>query len=209
MSAIWTKICGITRAEDAEAVAGMGADAVGFVLYPGSKRAVSVADCAELTASIVSPVRRVGLFVNPDIELVQQAVAEAGLDLLQFHGEEAESFCSLFGVPYMKAIRVRNLEQAEQEIAKYSSAEMILLDSYQENVPGGTGKTFDWSAAADLVSTSSQPVVLAGGLNAGNVKAAIEQVRPFGVDVSSGVESSPGHKDLVAVRQFIKSSKSV
>ena len=209
MSAIWTKICGITRAEDAEAAAKLGADAVGLVLYSRSPRAVFPADCGKILSSLSRDVRRVALFVNPEVGLVQEAMAAGGFDLLQFHGDETESFCLQFDTPYMKAIRVKDYEQAEREILAYPSAEMVLLDRYQENVPGGTGKPFDWTIAARLVAGTNKPVVLAGGLNANNVREAIEQANPFGVDVSSGVESHPGMKDLGEVKRFIESSKSV
>lgn len=209
MSGIWTKICGITQAEDAKAVANLGADAVGLNLYPGSPRVVAVEDCAKIMAPLPSTLRRVALFVNPTAEEVGNAVAIADFDLLQFHGDEPAIFCEQFGLPYMKAIRVRDFDQAEQEMQAYDSAEKILLDRYQEKVPGGTGKTFDWSIARRLVEASDQEIVLAGGLDATNVRLAIELVKPFGVDVSSGVELSPGIKDLVAMKQFIESSKSV
>lgn len=209
MSAIWTKICGITRVEDAEAAAETGADAVGLVLYPPSPRAVSVESCQALFGDLSAGIRRVALFVDPDRELVQQAVDSGCVDLLQFHGSESEEFCQQFGVPYMKAVRVQGLEQARGEMEQYPSAEMILLDKYVDNVPGGTGQVIDWSIAGQLVSASRLPVVLAGGLNPDNVSEAITQVKPFGVDVSSGVEKDPGEKDLEAVRLFIEMSKSV
>ncbi len=209
MSAIWTKICGITQAEDAEAVAGLGADAVGLNLYSQSARVVAIEECARIMAALPADVCKVALFVNPSAAEIQRAMDIAEFDLLQFHGDETEEFCLQFGLPFMKAIRVRDYQQAKSEMSAYQSAEMILLDRYQENVPGGTGKSFDWSIAAQLVIESEQPVVLAGGLNADNVSTAIEQVRPFGVDVSSGVELSPGKKDLTAVKRFIESSQSV
>ena len=209
MSAIWTKICGITRVEDAEAAAEMGADAVGLVLYATSPRAVPVESVTTLFGQLPNRIRRVALFVNPESELVQRAVASQCVDLLQFHGSESAQFCRQFGVPYMKAIRVQDFQQAMDEIEQHPNAEMILLDKYVENVPGGTGQSFDWSLAAQLVADTELPVVLAGGLHPDNVAAAIEQVKPFGVDVSSGVEKAPGEKDLAAMRNFIEMSKSV
>ena len=209
MSAIWTKICGITRVEDAEAAAEMGADAVGLVLYATSPRAVPVESVTTLFGQLPNRIRRVALLVNPESELVQRAVASQCVDLLQFHGSESAQLCRQFGVPYMKAIRVQDFQQAIDEIEQHPNAEMILLDKYVENVPGGTGQSFDWSLAAQLVADTELPVVLAGGLHPDNVAAAIEQVKPFGVDVSSGVEKAPGEKDLAAMRNFIEMSKSV
>lgn len=209
MSAIWTKICGITRAEDAETVARLGADAVGLVLYSASPRAVAVDQCKSLFGNLPAEVRRVALFVDPAEALVRQAVDSQCIDLLQFHGSETEDFCLQFDLPYMKAVRVRDLEQAQAEIENYPAAEKILLDKYQENVPGGTGKQFDWSIATKLVLANQQAIVLAGGLSPDNVQAAIRQVGPFGVDISSGVESAPGVKDPELIKKFIELSKSV
>ena len=207
MSGIWIKICGITRAEDAEAAAKFGADAVGVVLFPESPRAIDVKQCATLLSGLPSSIVKVALFVDPTIEMVQSAVATGLIDLLQFHGNETAEFCQQFGLPYMKAIRVQNYQQASTEMNEYASAEYILLDRYQNNVPGGTGKTFDWDVAKDLVVESCQKVVLAGGLNPDNVVQAKAKVRPFGMDVSSGVEQSPGVKELDKVRSFIEAGK--
>ena len=209
MSAIWTKICGITRAEDAETAARLGADAVGLVLYPASPRAVAVEQCQSLFGKLPAAVTRVALFVDPAEALVRQAVESQCIDLLQFHGSETEDFCLQFDLPYMKAVRVRDLEQAQAEIEQYPAAEKILLDKYQANVPGGTGKKFDWNIATKLVSANQQAIVLAGGLSPDNVQAAIRQVGPFGVDISSGVESAPGVKDPELIKTFIELCKSV
>ena len=209
MSGIWIKICGLTRAEDAEAVANMGADAVGVVLFAGSSRAVEVQHCASILANVNSNAQRVALFVDPDIELVKSAIETDCIDLLQFHGNESVEFCEQFAFPYMKAIRVQNFEQAMARLEGYDSAEYILLDSFQPNVPGGTGKTFDWEIAQKLIQSCEQNIVLAGGLNPGNVRAAINKVQPFGLDVSSGVEQTPGIKDVQKVKKFIEEAKSV
>lgn len=214
LSTIWIKICGITRAEDAEAVANMGADALGVVLYGPSPRSIGVEQISAVLANARSSntgseLTRVALFVDPQAELVAAVVATGLIDLLQFHGRESEQFCSQFGLPYMKAVRVRTPEQAQAEIDCHQAARMILLDRYQEDVPGGTGKTFDWNHAAKLVSANKQHIVLAGGLKPGNVEQALNVVAPFGVDVSSGVESSHGIKDLEKVKQFIEASRSV
>lgn len=207
MSGIWTKICGITRAEDAEAVAELGADAVGAVLFPGSSRAVEVSQVSEILGGLTANIRKVGLFVDPDPEIVVAALAENVFDLLQFHGSESADFCEQFSVPYIKAVRVRDYEQAMAEISAHESAEYVLLDRYQENVPGGTGKTFDWNIANKIVASTKQSVVLAGGLTPDNVATAIKQVAPFGVDVSSGVEQAPGIKNIDKVKRFLEASK--
>ncbi len=209
LSGIWTKICGTTRTEDAVAAANMGADALGLILFDKSPRAVDVAECAELFSGLPEQVRKVAIVVNPDTSLVHAALDSGVIDMLQFHGEESEKFCLQFAVPYMKAIRVRDYDQAMQEISRYPSADMFLLDRYQENVPGGTGKTFDWSIARKIVENTKQPVVLAGGLSPENVAEAIAEVAPFGVDVISGVEESHGVKDLSKVERFIEASKRV
>jgi phosphoribosylanthranilate isomerase len=189
------------------AAAQLGADAIGVVLYAPSPRAIAVTAIAEIFADVDSRVARVALFVDPDPRLVEASLSSGIINLLQFHGDEDQAFCASFGVPYMKAIRVQTVEQARNEIAAHEKAEMILLDKYQRDVPGGTGKTFDWEMAAAIVQSSSQPVVLAGGLNADNVGDAIAQVNPFGVDVSSGVEDSHGIKDLEKLERFINAAK--
>lgn len=189
------------------AAAQLGADAIGVVLYAPSPRAISVAAIAEIFAGIDSSLRKVALFVDPDPQLVEASLQGGIIDLLQFHGDENQQFCASFGVPYMKAIRVQSVEQALEEIAAHEAAEMILLDKYQKDVPGGTGKTFDWDMAAAIVRSTSQPVVLAGGLNADNVRDAITRVKPFGVDVSSGVEAGHGIKDMDRLERFIRAAK--
>lgn len=189
------------------AAAQLGADAIGVVLYAPSPRAIAVTAIAEIFADVDSRVARVALFVDPDPQLVEASLSSGIINLLQFHGNEDQTFCASFGVPYMKAIRVQTVEQARNEIAAHEKAKMILLDKYQRDVPGGTGKTFDWEMAATIVQSSSQPVVLAGGLNANNVGDAIAQVNPFGVDVSSGVEASHGIKDLEKLERFIHAAK--
>jgi len=209
LSGIWTKICGITASEDALAAAEFGADAVGLVLYGPSPRAVSPQSIGSIVAALPASMRKVALYVDPEEALVQESLQSGLINLLQFHGEETESFCSSFGVPYMKAIRVRSAEQALAQARAYPSAEMILLDRYQEDVPGGTGKTFDWGMAAEIVAGLKQPVILAGGLGCDNVLDAISRVKPFGVDVSSGVEAGHGIKDRIKMKQFIEGVKSV
>lgn len=189
------------------AAAQLGADAIGVVLYAPSPRAIAVTAIAEIFAGIDDRLRKVALFVDPEPHLVEASLQDGIINLLQFHGNESQQFCSSFGTPYMKAVRVQSVEQAREEIAAHEAAEMILLDKYQRNVPGGTGKTFDWEMAAAIVQSTNQPVVLAGGLNADNVRDAIAQVNPFGVDVSSGVEASHGVKDMDRLARFIHAAK--
>lgn len=204
MSAPWIKICGITRNTDALAAAALGADALGVVLYPPSSRAVAVDQLAGIFAGVAPALSRVALLVNPDRSLVDAVVSTGVIDLLQFHGDEDEQFCASFPMPYMKAVRVASEQQGAHDMAAFPSAEMILLDSYRKGVPGGTGTTFDWDIAARLVSGSSARVVLAGGLQPDNVAEAVRRVKPFGVDVSSGVETEPGIKGQAMLEGFIE-----
>lgn len=151
----------------------------------------------------------VALFVDPLAPSVQDVV-EAGLvDYLQFHGQETAEFCESFGLPYMKALRVQAGQDLKSGIGRYDSAEMILLDSFDEKAPGGTGKVFDWSQATPLAQEEGIKLVLAGGLNPNNIGLAIDQVNPYGVDVSSGVEQSPGIKDPLKMKLFMEGARSV
>jgi phosphoribosylanthranilate isomerase len=177
-----------------------GADAIGLIFYPPSPRAVTLGQARGIVAGLPESVAVVAVLVNPDPALV---------DCLQFHGEESALFCEQFNMPYMKAIRVLEGMDLTSKISEYTNACAILLDSYVKHVQGGSGESFDWSLAKSLVDSSQQKIVLAGGLSALNVKQAIMQVRPFGVDVVSGVESSPGHKDLEQLCLFFEGVKSV
>jgi phosphoribosylanthranilate isomerase len=186
-----------------------GADAIGLIFYPPSPRAVTLGQARGIVAGLPESVAVVAVLVNPDPALVE-AVLELGIvDCLQFHGEESALFCEQFNMPYMKAIRVLEGMDLTSKISEYTNACAILLDSYVKHVQGGSGESFDWSLAKSLVDSSQQKIVLAGGLSALNVKQAIMQVRPFGVDVVSGVESSPGHKDLEQLCLFFEGVKSV
>ncbi|HOB32948.1 MAG TPA: phosphoribosylanthranilate isomerase [Verrucomicrobiota bacterium] len=198
------KICGITNASDAQAAAEAGADALGFVFFEKSSRFVTVSDAARI-ASALPPVMKVGVFVNPPEELVLRAIGECGLNMLQFHGEETPEFCTQFGLMSMKAFRVRDADSLNR-ISEYLT-DAWLLDAHSESAPGGTGETFNWALARQAIRYG-RPVFLAGGLTPSNVADAVRQVRPFGVDVSSGVESAPGKKDHEKVRQFIQAVRS-
>ena len=199
------KICGITNLPDAQVAVEAGADALGFNFYEKSPRCVSPATAAEISRAQPPFTLRVGVFVNPSEELVRRAIGECGLNLLQFHGDEPPEFCTQFGLMSMKAFRVRDAGSLK-ELPKYQT-DAWLLDAYASDTFGGTGEKFNWSLAVEA-QKSGRPVFLAGGLTPENVAEAIRQVQPFGVDVSSGVESSPGRKDHGKVRSFIKSAKS-
>ena len=203
------KICGLTSVEEAVLAASLGADAIGLVFYPQSKRALSVAQAVSIRQALPALVSAVGLFVNPTEAQVETVLKQLHLDCLQFHGEETPQFCASFGLPYMKAIRVREGLDLDREISKFTTSSAILLDSFDKNSAGGTGMRFDWEIAARAVKTSEQRIVLAGGLDAQNVVAAIRQVQPYAVDVSSGVESAPGRKSPERMQTFFNEVKSV
>jgi phosphoribosylanthranilate isomerase len=198
------KICGITRVEDALAAAVSGADALGLVFYEKSPRHVTVPQAVKLAKAIPPFVTVVGLFVNPSADEVRSVLRQVPLDVLQFHGEEEPEFCAQFGRPYLKAVRVRHGVDLIQCAAHYSGAQGLLLDAFIEGTHGGTGESFDWAL---IPHDLPLPVILSGGLHAGNVAEAIRQVRPYAVDVSSGVESSKGIKDMAKVAAFINEVK--
>ena len=200
----WTKICGITRAQDALAAADLGADAIGLNFYPKSPRAIAVADVANLVEGLPQKVSVVALFVNPTPELVRQVLGTGAVDLLQFHGSESAEFCEQFDTPYMKVVAVKVDSDLNSEFAKYESAQYMLLDSFDPIMLGGTGKAFDWGRVIELTQKQRSRLVLAGGLGPANVREAIKIVQPFGVDVSSGVEASKGIKDLKMMQLFIQ-----
>lgn len=195
------KICGLTRTEDVESAVASGADALGFVFYEPSPRAVSIADAQTLIRSVPAFVSVVGLFVNPTEQEVREVLSHLPLDLLQFHGDESPEFCSQFQRRWIKAIRVQNREQVIQAFARYHEAAGLLVDAWDPDRYGGTGKSFNW----DLIpSERPLPLILAGGLSSDNVFRAVEQVQPWAVDVSGGVERSKGIKDIQKISDFIK-----
>jgi phosphoribosylanthranilate isomerase len=193
------KICGLTRSQDVLDAVRAGADAVGFVFYPPSPRAVSLQQARELCALLPPFVTSVGLFVNEAPERVRKILAEVPLDLLQFHGDEDPAYCESFGRPYMKAARVRAGFDLLNYAARYPGACGLLVDAWVDAYGGG-GEVFDWNL---LPESNSVPLVLAGGLNAANVGEAIRRVRPWAVDVSSGVEAGKGIKDRVLMEAFV------
>ncbi len=205
MGAVRSKICGITRPEDAIVAAQAGADAIGLVFYAPSPRAVNVQQAREIIRALPPFVTVVGLFVNASACEINETLDAVPLDLLQFHGDESPEQCSGYHRPYIKALRVRPGDNLEAACERYSSASGLLLDAFVEGVPGGTGLAFDWNL---VPAALPKPIILAGGLTPENVSEAIERVRPFGVDVSGGVELSKGIKDAHRVQAFVKAVRS-
>lgn len=196
-----TKICGITRLEDGLAAAAAGASAIGLVFYAKSPRHVDLVKGGAIAAAMPPFVSRVALFVNPEPAEVEAVLARVGPDLLQFHGEEPPDFCRSFRRPYLKAARVKPGVDLLQFAALYADAQGLLLDAWSESAHGGTGERFDWAL---IPRNLPRPVILAGGLHAGNVAEAIRVVAPWAVDVSSGVESAKGIKDVAKIAAFMK-----
>lgn len=202
--AVRVKICGITRLPDLQAACAAGADALGFVFYEKSPRHVSPETAAALLAAMPPFVQSVGLFVNAGPAFVESVLKIAPLDLLQFHGDETPAECARYGRPYIKAIRVNPQTDLLECAADFEGARGLLLDAFVPGVPGGTGERFDWRLIPPALPL---PVILSGGLTPDNVAAAVRTVRPWAVDVSSGVESSKGVKDAHKVAQFISQAK--
>jgi phosphoribosylanthranilate isomerase len=200
------KICGITNPADALAAAEAGADALGLMFYHASPRNVSLQAAAEIARELPPFIMKVGVFVNPEEETVMRAITECGLNLLQFHGEETPEFCRLFPVMAIKAFRIRDAESLKA-LPEYDT-QAWLLDAFAPDKKGGTGATFNWDLAIEA-GKLGRPIFLAGGLTPENVAEAVRKVRPYGVDVSSGVEASPGRKDHEKVRRFVREAKSV
>ncbi len=194
------KICGITRLEEALAAVEAGADALGFMFYPASPRQIEPAAAAAICRALPPWVHRVGVFVDVPEAHIRELVQRCGLSALQLHGRESPAFCRRFEWPVIKAFRVRGPESLA-ELTDYDTAAW-LLDSYVPGQLGGTGAGFNWDLAARAVRLG-RPVILAGGLTPANVAAAVRQVRPYGVDVSSGVERAPRVKDPELMRAFV------
>ena len=195
------KICGITRVEDALAAARLGARALGFVFYGNSPRNVTAGHAAGIIRALPPFITMVGLFVNAGATEVERVIEQVPLNLLQFHGEEAPPFCSEFRLPYIKAVRVRAGLDLLQYARLHGAARGLLLDAFVEGTHGGTGSAFDWSL---IPRELPLPVILSGGLNPENVGEAIRRVRPWAVDVSSGVEASHGTKDAQKMAAFFQ-----
>jgi phosphoribosylanthranilate isomerase len=194
------KICGITTVEDALAAVEAGAHALGFMFYERSPRSLSLAAAGKIIALLPPFVAKVGVFVDPTEQFVSEAIADCGLDTLQFHGSEPPAFCGKFALKTIKAFRIQN-EESLQSLASYTT-DAWLLDSYTPGQLGGTGVSFNWQLAS-VAKKLGRPLILSGGLTPKNVAAAVRQVQPYAVDVSSGVESAPGKKDAALIRAFI------
>ncbi len=200
------KICGITRVQDAEFAVDAGADAIGLVFHPPSPRAVDVETAAGIVLAVGPFVSVVGLFVDAPVAWIMRVLGNVSLDLLQFHGGESAAACARYGRRYLKAVRMAPGVNVRSVAERHTAAAGLLVDAYHPEQPGGTGEVFDWQRIpADL----PRPLILAGGLTVANVAEAVRQVRPAAVDVSSGVEASPGVKDHVAIREFIQEARGV
>lgn len=197
------KICGITSTADALAAVEAGADMLGLNFYERSPRHVSLRAAAEIARSLPPFVVKVGVFVDADEDLVTRAIGDCGLNVLQFHGDEPPEYCAQFGLMCMKAFRIRDAESLKP-LPDYQT-DAWLLDAYVSEKAGGTGQKFNWDLALEAKKLG-KPIFLAGGLTPENVAGAIHKVQPFGVDVSSGVESAPGKKDLAKVKAFIQAA---
>ncbi len=199
------KICGITRVDDALAAVQAGADAIGLIFYRGSKRFVALDDAVSITRALPPFVTTVALFVNEKKEKIEKIISILRPDLVQFHGDESEPFCAQFGIPYLRAIRVGNGKGISNDLLQFAdrfqSAKSLLLDTLSEKHYGGSGKIFDWEIVPHQLHGR---IILSGGLNPENVTDAIRIVRPWAVDVSSGVERSEGIKDHQKIIQFIE-----
>ncbi|OGI52964.1 MAG: N-(5'-phosphoribosyl)anthranilate isomerase [Candidatus Muproteobacteria bacterium RIFCSPHIGHO2_02_FULL_65_16] len=195
------KICGITRVEDALAAAQAGADAVGLVFDPKSPRCVGLDQAAAIARALPPFVTVVGLFVNGAPERIREALSRVNLDLLQFHGTETHEQCRIYNRPFIKAVHMQPGTDLHASARVYAEAAGLVLDAYHPGAAGGTGESFDWALVPRGLA---KPIILAGGLNPGNVRAAIQAVRPYAVDVASGVEAGKGIKDAQKISAFIE-----
>ena len=198
------KICGITSSEQAQMAQQKGADALGLVIYEKSPRYVNLEQAAKIRASITSDCLAIVLLVNPSESLVKQVIEQVKPDFIQFHGDETPEFCHQFDFPFIRAVRMREGLDINTEVAAYSAEGGFLFDAWSDDLYGGTGHSFDWSR---LPTTTDYQLILAGGLTAENVNQAVAMTKPYMVDVSGGVESSPGIKDPQKVKAFINEAK--
>ncbi len=194
------KVCGLTNADDAVFAANLGVDAVGLVFYPSSPRHVSVSQALEIVTALPAFVSVVALFVDEQESTIRDILAQISVDCIQFHGNEPQEACCRYDKRYLKAVRMREDTDVQALAKYYGDADALLLDAYDPAKQGGTGTCFDWSL---IPKTCPLPVILAGGLDAGNVNLAIQQTRPYAVDVSSGVETGKGIKDQQKIAAFI------
>ncbi len=197
------KVCGITNSDDAFRAVELGADALGFIFYKGSKRYIDPRDAQRIISSLPPFVSSVGVFVNQGPDEIKEAVETSGVDTVQLHGDETPEFCTLLPYKLIKAVRVKDTVNTE-EVELYPVL-AILFDKHTDELYGGTGTSFDWGVLKGIAI--SKKVILSGGLTPENVSRAIETVRPYGVDVSTGVEDSPGKKNHMKMRKFIEAVK--
>lgn len=194
------KLCGMTRREDALAAAGAGADAIGLIFAPRSVRRLSLEAAQAIAVDLPPFLARVGLFMDQPARDVADVLAAVPLELLQFHGSEDDAYCAQFDRPFLKALPMASLADVAGEMARFPRAAGFMLDAHARGESGGSGRVFDWSRTP---SASVRPLVLAGGLVPANVYEAVNKVRPYAVDVASGVEASPGIKDHAKMRAFV------
>ena len=202
---LFIKICGITNLEDARSAVSYGANALGFMMYEKSPRKIVKEEVLEIIKELPEEVIPVMVFVNPSSEYVERCLEVSSKLIPQFHGDETPAFCSSFGRDFLKALRVSGKEDLQTIFESYSKSWMLLLDSYQKNDFGGTGKAFEWKNLKG--KELNKPYLLAGGLNPENVEKALSLVSCAGLDVSSGVESSPGKKDSIKLKKFIETAR--
>jgi phosphoribosylanthranilate isomerase len=195
------KICGFTNAQNANQAAMLGIDAIGLVFYDQSLRNVGVETALQIVNALPPFINRVGLFVNADSSFIDEVLCEVPLDTLQFHGDESAAECRQYAMPFIKALRVNQETNIIKMAEEYHQASGLLLDAFNKDTYGGTGESFDWSLAKVDIEL---PIILAGGLNPNTVADAVSQVNPYAVDVSSGVESELGIKDIDKIRKFIQ-----
>ncbi|RMH17982.1 MAG: phosphoribosylanthranilate isomerase [Gammaproteobacteria bacterium] len=198
------KICGLTRANDALEAARLGADAIGLVFYPESPRYVSLEQARQIIAVLPPFVSVVALFVDASLEKILQVIQTLSINVVQLHGQESAEFCRQLPCKVIKALRVSDAASISSWLQEYGSVDAVLLDTHVSGIPGGTGKTFDWSC---IPEERAVPVIVAGGLNPENVGDCIQQVRPYAVDVSGGVESSPGIKSSALMQSFVNEAR--
>ncbi|CAI8159007.1 MAG: N-(5'-phosphoribosyl)anthranilate isomerase [Cellvibrionales bacterium UBA7375] len=198
------KICGITSPEQALMVQQSGADALGLVIYEKSPRYVDIDQAATISAAVSDSVLAIALLVNPSEDIVNQVIARVKPDYIQFHGDETPEFCQQFNYPFIRAVRMRDGLDIDAEVAAYNAEGGFLFDAWSDDLYGGTGHSFDWSR---LPTTTDYKLILAGGLTPDNVADAIAKTEPYMVDVSGGVEDSPGIKDPIKVKAFVAQAK--
>ena len=200
------KICGLTDPENSKQIASLDIHAIGLVFFNESPRAVSIEQANEIIQELPPFINKVGLFVNASSNFVDQVLNSVNIDTIQFHGDESSSDCSQFQMPFIKAIRMREGTNLLKQAEEFSSAAGLLLDSFEEDSYGGTGKSFDWNL---IKNNLDLPIILAGGLNKDNIMSAIEKTQPYAIDISSGVEVDKGIKDIEKTKEIIEIVKSI